>query len=141
MPKRDDNSGREGDSMPSKPMRGRAGRDAGRSRFGPGLHGGRRAAVGPPCGRGGADQSASQTAKKLWGTREAIQAHAGRPRCGTAARRCRSNTRKALDLARLVARDAPHQGLVLDCLALDDVVLADAIEEAEGRTLVILRSR
>ena len=39
-----------------------------------------------------------------------------------------------------MARDAPHQGLVLECLALDDVALPDILEEAEGRTLVLLDS-
>jgi 23S rRNA (guanosine2251-2'-O)-methyltransferase len=80
-----------------------------------------------------------RSAKKLWGTREAIQEllddnHAELPPSLPV------EYAQALDLARLVARDAPHQGLVLDCLALDDVVLGDAIEEAEGRTLVILDS-
>ena len=33
------------------------------------------------------------------------------------------------DLGRLVARDAPHQGLVLDCVALEDIHLSDILAE------------
>ena len=40
------------------------------------------------------------------------------------------------DLARLVARDAPHQGLVLECLALEDVFL-DEVADGE-RPVVVL---
>ncbi|ABC62833.1 23S rRNA (guanosine(2251)-2'-O)-methyltransferase RlmB [Erythrobacter litoralis] len=40
------------------------------------------------------------------------------------------------DLARLVARDAPHQGLVLECEQLKDVYIDDVLEE--GRPVVIL---
>ncbi len=42
------------------------------------------------------------------------------------------------DLARLVARDAPHQGLVLECDALEDVFLEEVIDGDPARPLVIL---
>ncbi len=42
------------------------------------------------------------------------------------------------DLARLVARDAPHQGLVLECDPLDDIALPDMLDEARGQPLVVL---
>ena len=42
------------------------------------------------------------------------------------------------DLARLAARDAPHQGLVLDCEPLDDLHLADVLEADPDRPLVVL---
>lgn len=42
------------------------------------------------------------------------------------------------DLARLVAREAPHQGLVLECDALEDVFLEDVIDGDPARPLVIL---
>ena len=42
------------------------------------------------------------------------------------------------DLDRLVARDAPHQGLVLDCAALEDVFLADVMDGDAARPLVVL---
>jgi 23S rRNA (guanosine2251-2'-O)-methyltransferase len=42
------------------------------------------------------------------------------------------------DLARLVARDAPHQGLVLDCQPLEELHLADVLDDGAGRPLVVL---
>ncbi|MCW1384718.1 23S rRNA (guanosine(2251)-2'-O)-methyltransferase RlmB [Novosphingobium sp. KCTC 2891] len=79
----------------------------------------------------------NRTAKKLWGTREAIQemldAHDAELPASLPVEYA-----QAADLARLVARDAPHQGLVLECLPLDDVALDEALDEAEGRPLVIL---
>ncbi|GMM94022.1 23S rRNA (guanosine(2251)-2'-O)-methyltransferase RlmB [Qipengyuania sp. MTN3-11] len=42
------------------------------------------------------------------------------------------------DLDRLVARDAPHQGLVLECAALEDVFLADVMAGEADRPLVVL---
>ena len=42
------------------------------------------------------------------------------------------------DLDRLVARDAPHQGLVLDCEALDDLHLSDVMAGGDGQPLVVL---
>jgi 23S rRNA (guanosine2251-2'-O)-methyltransferase len=43
------------------------------------------------------------------------------------------------DLARLVARDAPHQGLVLECAPLDDLLLEDVLDaEDPTRPIVVL---
>jgi 23S rRNA (guanosine2251-2'-O)-methyltransferase len=42
------------------------------------------------------------------------------------------------DLERLVARDAPHQGLVLECEALDDIHLADVLDGDPARPIVVL---
>lgn len=42
------------------------------------------------------------------------------------------------DLARLVARDAPHQGLVLECDALEDLHLDEVLQGEADRPLVIL---
>lgn len=42
------------------------------------------------------------------------------------------------DLARLVARDAPHQGLVLECEPLEDVYLADVLDGNPTRPIVVL---
>ena len=44
----------------------------------------------------------------------------------------------AADLGRLVARDAPHQGLVLECLPLDEVHLADVLEGDPLQPVVVL---
>lgn len=42
------------------------------------------------------------------------------------------------DLARLVAKDAPHQGLVLECAALEDVYLDDVLTGDPQAPLVLL---
>jgi len=42
------------------------------------------------------------------------------------------------DLARLVARDAPHQGLVLECDPLPDVHLSDMLDGDPSHPLIVL---
>lgn len=42
------------------------------------------------------------------------------------------------DLARLVARDAPHQGLVLECEPLEDIHLDEVLDNQADRPIVIL---
>ncbi len=42
------------------------------------------------------------------------------------------------DLARLVARDAPHQGLVLECQPLEDRFLADVLDGDPARPVIVL---
>ena len=43
------------------------------------------------------------------------------------------------DLGKMVPRDAPHQGIVAEVERLDDILLADLLDEAEdGRPLVVL---
>jgi 23S rRNA (guanosine2251-2'-O)-methyltransferase len=45
----------------------------------------------------------------------------------------------AADLGRLVPRDAPHQGIVIEVERLDDILLADLLDQAEdGRPLLVL---
>ena len=45
----------------------------------------------------------------------------------------------AADLGRLVPKDAPHQGIVAEVERLDDILLADVLDQAEdGRPLLIL---
>ena len=75
--------------------------------------------------------------KKLWGTREAIAEMLDDHEAELPAS-LPVEYAQAADLGRLVARDAPHQGLVLDCLPLDDLALDDVLDEAEGRTIVVL---
>lgn len=41
------------------------------------------------------------------------------------------------DLARLVARDAPHQGLVLECAPLEDLHLDEVLGNGDGPLLVL----
>ncbi len=50
----------------------------------------------------------------------------------------RSNMPQAADLARLVARDAPHQGLVLECAPLEDVFLDEVLDGDPARPIVVL---
>lgn len=81
----------------------------------------------------------NRDAKKLWGTREAIQQllddnDAELPTSLPV------EYAQAADLGRLVAKDAPHQGLVLEVAPLDDVALDDVLDESEGRTIVVLDS-
>jgi 23S rRNA (guanosine2251-2'-O)-methyltransferase len=45
---------------------------------------------------------------------------------------------EASDLARLVTRDSPHQGLVLECEPLPDIHLADVLQGDAARPLVVL---
>ena len=42
------------------------------------------------------------------------------------------------DLDRLVSRDAPHQGLVLECDALEDIYLADVAQADATRPIIVL---
>jgi 23S rRNA (guanosine2251-2'-O)-methyltransferase len=73
----------------------------------------------------------ARTAKKLWGTREAIQAMLDDHEAELPSS-LPVEYAQAADLARLVARDAPHQGLVLDCSPLEDIALDEVLDEAEG---------
>lgn len=71
--------------------------------------------------------------RKLWATREAIASLSGElPPDFTV------EYADVADLARLVARDAPHQGLVLECDPLEGLLLDELLEEADGRPLVVL---
>ena len=71
--------------------------------------------------------------RKLWATREALAAlDAALPP------ELPVEYAQALDLARLVARDAPHQGLVLDCAALEELGVDDLPAPAPAHPLVVL---
>ena len=65
--------------------------------------------------------------RKLWATREAVAALDGELPADFPL-----EFAQAADLGRLVARDAPHQGLVLECDALDDVFLEDVLAGEDG---------
>jgi 23S rRNA (guanosine2251-2'-O)-methyltransferase len=75
--------------------------------------------------------------RKLWATREGVASLDGDLPADFPL-----EFAQAADLGRLVARDAPHQGLVLECDALDDVFLEDVLaDEGRGdsaRPLVVL---
>ncbi|MGN6501136.1 MAG: 23S rRNA (guanosine(2251)-2'-O)-methyltransferase RlmB [Tsuneonella sp.] len=62
--------------------------------------------------------------RKLWATREGVASLDGELPSDFPV-----EWADAHDLARLVARDAPHQGLVLECEPLDDIFLEDVLGE------------
>ena len=69
--------------------------------------------------------------KRIWGTREALGQLDLPPVVPI-------SFADVADLARLVARDAPHQGLVLDCAPLEDVFLDDVLDGDPARPIVLL---
>lgn len=72
--------------------------------------------------------------RKLWATREGIASLNGELPADFPLEYA-----DAHDLARLVAKDAPHQGLVLECAPLDDVFLDAVMQpDAPDRPIVVL---
>lgn len=71
--------------------------------------------------------------RKLWATREGIDSLDGELPPDFPVEYA-----DAADLARLVARDAPHQGLVLECGALEDVFLDEVMGGDGARPIVVL---
>ena len=71
--------------------------------------------------------------RKLWATREGIDSL-----CGDLPADFPVEFAQAQDLARLVARDAPHQGLVLECEPLPDLHLDDVLDPDSPRPIVVL---
>jgi 23S rRNA (guanosine2251-2'-O)-methyltransferase len=71
--------------------------------------------------------------RKLWATREAVA-----NLDGELPEDFPVEWADVADLGRLVARDAPHQGLVLECDPLDDLFLDDILDGDPSRPLVVL---
>lgn len=71
--------------------------------------------------------------RKLWATREGIDSLDGELPPDFPVEYA-----DVQDLARLVAKDAPHQGLVLECVPLEDVFLDEVMDGEASRPLVIL---
>jgi 23S rRNA (guanosine2251-2'-O)-methyltransferase len=71
--------------------------------------------------------------RKLWATREAVEALDGELPTGFPV-----EWAQPADLAHLVARDAPHQGLVLECDPLPDIYLDDVLEGDPARPILVL---
>jgi 23S rRNA (guanosine2251-2'-O)-methyltransferase len=71
--------------------------------------------------------------RKLWATREAVAALDAKLPPDLPIEYA-----EVADLARLVARDAPHQGLVLECDALEDVHLDEVLAGDAAHPLVVL---
>jgi 23S rRNA (guanosine2251-2'-O)-methyltransferase len=70
---------------------------------------------------------------KLWATREGIASLDGELPADFPV-----EFADVADLGRLVARDAPHQGLVLECAALEDIHLDEVLTGDARRPLVVL---
>lgn len=70
---------------------------------------------------------------KLWATREAIAALDGELPPDFSVEYA-----DVSDLGRLVARDAPHQGLVLECEPLGELALSDVARPGETRPIILL---
>lgn len=71
--------------------------------------------------------------RKLWATREGIDSLDGE-----LPQDFPLEYADVADLGRLVPRDAPHQGLVLECAALEDVFLDAVMDGAADRPIVVL---
>ncbi len=71
--------------------------------------------------------------RKLWATRESIASLDGE-----LPEHFPLEYAQGADLARLVARDAPHQGLVLDCDMLEDIFLDDVLVGDPARPIIVL---
>jgi 23S rRNA (guanosine2251-2'-O)-methyltransferase len=70
---------------------------------------------------------------KLWATREGIASLDGELPADFPVEYA-----DVADLGRLVARDAPHQGLVLECEPLDDLHLDEVLSGEAARPIVVL---
>ena len=71
--------------------------------------------------------------RKLWATREGVESLDGELPPDFPVEYA-----DVADLARLVARDAPHQGLVLECETLEDIFLDEVMSRDRNRPLVVL---
>jgi len=71
--------------------------------------------------------------RKLWATREGIDSLDGELPPDFPVEYA-----EVTDLARLVAKDAPHQGLVLECEPLEDMFLADVMDGDPTRPIIVL---
>lgn len=119
------------DDQPRRSLRGREGRN--RRGRGSGGRGGDPVRL---WGRHAVEAALSNPLRrhrKLWATPEAIASLDGELPEGF-----NVDYAQAADLGRLIPRDAPHQGLVLECDALEDLALEDVLADAGGRPLVFL---
>lgn len=122
---------RRPEDKPSRALRGRAGRmkggrGSGRASAGAvrlwGRHAVEAALLNP-----------DRNHRKLWATREGVASLNGELPADFPV-----EWASPADLARLVARDAPHQGLVLDCDALEDVFIEEVLGGETHRPLLVL---
>ncbi len=114
-----------------KALRGRAGRMKGGRGSGKGTAGHVRLWGRHPVEA--ALKNPSRQHRKLWATREGIDSLDGELPPDFPIERA-----EVTDLARLVAKDAPHQGLVLECEPLEDRFLDEVTTGDAARPVVIL---
>jgi 23S rRNA (guanosine2251-2'-O)-methyltransferase len=119
------------ESRPTRALRGRAGRmrggrGSGRASSGAVRLWGRHAVEA-------ALRNPERKHRKLWATREGIASLGGELPADFLLEYA-----QGADLARLVARDAPHQGLVLDCEPLPELWLDDVLDGDPARPVVVL---
>lgn len=122
---------RDDEAKPSRALRGRAGRmqggrGSGRASSGAVRLWGRHAVEA-------ALKNPERRHRKLWATREGIASLDGELPANFPLEYAQGS-----DLARFVSKDAPHQGLVLECDALEDVYLEDVLTGDPARPLVVL---
>ncbi|WP_067732804.1 TrmH family RNA methyltransferase [Novosphingobium naphthalenivorans] len=127
----EDREGGRDSKRPGRALRGRAGRmkngrGSGRASSGMVRLWGRHAVEA-------ALKNPDRRHRKLWATREGVDSLDGELPSDFPV-----EWAQPADLARLVARDAPHQGLVLECEPLDDMFLADVLDGDPGRPVVVL---
>ncbi|HEY0958802.1 MAG TPA: 23S rRNA (guanosine(2251)-2'-O)-methyltransferase RlmB [Novosphingobium sp.] len=119
------------EGKPSRALRGRAGRMQGGRGSGRGSSGATRL-----WGRHAVEaalKNPERSHRKLWATREGIASLDGELPANFPLEYA-----QGADLARLVARDAPHQGLVLDCEPLAELWLDDVLEGDPARPVIVL---
>lgn len=119
------------DGKPKRALRGRAGRmqggrGSGRASSGAVRLWGRHAVEA-------ALKNPERKHRKLWATREGIASLDG-----DLPPDFPLEYAQGADLARLVARDAPHQGLVLECEPLPDIWLEDVLDGESDRPVIVL---
>ena len=120
------NDDRRGRALRGRAGRNRGGRGSGRASQGQVRLWGRHAVEA-------ALDNPERVHRKLWATREAVAELDGELPAGLPV-----EWASPADLARLVARDAPHQGLVLDCAPLEELALDDLPESDAAHPLVVL---
>lgn len=119
-------SGKRGKALRGRAGRMKNGRGSGRGTSGMSRLWGRHAVEA-------ALKNPNRSHRKLWATREGVESLDGELPADFPV-----EWADVADLARLVARDAPHQGLVLECEPLDDLFLADVLDGDPARPVIVL---
>ncbi|MBV1917575.1 MAG: RNA methyltransferase [Sphingomonadaceae bacterium] len=123
--------GKRVDGKPARALRGRAGR----------MQGGRGSGRSSPgavrlWGRHAVEaalMNPERQHRKLWATRDGVESLSGDLPPDFPV-----EWAEVLDLARLVSKDAPHQGLVLETSPLPDLYLSDVLKGDPARPLIVL---